>query len=410
LTVGIAQAQTGTGKTAAYAIPLIERTDPDVKQVQSVVIVPTRELALQVAEAIYALGRHRAVSVLPLSGGQPYDRPLRALRTGVHVVVGTPGRMMDHIRRKTLRLEKVRFVVLDEADEMLDMGFLEDIHFILEQVPGERQTAMFSATIPARIRALVGRYLREPEWIFIPQQTQTAPQTRQVWLQVPYREKLEALSRILDFQAPPSAIVFCRTKREVDSLAEALEARGYRTAAIHGDISQAQREQQLRAFRDGRAEVLVATDVAARGLDIPDVSHVINYDIPDDTDAYVHRVGRTGRMGRKGEAVTLVTPRETQLLRTIEQQTHHKMKQLQLPSPEDVAARRREALVETLESAMATGAADRTPRSSRAGTEVRALRHRGSGTGAGGRGQRARRWSRARTGGCTPCRSGDSGH
>jgi len=351
----IAQAQTGTGKTAAFSIPLVQRLDPASRLVQAVVIVPTRELAVQVAEAVHSLGRGRHIGVVPIYGGQPYDRQLRALRAGVQVVVGTPGRMMDHIRRGALNLENVRTAILDEADEMLDMGFLEDIEFILEKIPAERQVALFSATIPARIADLARKYLRDPERITIAQETRTAPQTRQFWYQTPYRGKLDVLTSILDYEAPQSAIVFCRTRREVDTLAEALEARGYTTAAIHGDISQAQREQQLRAFRDNRAEILVATDVAARGLDIPDVSHVINYDIPDDTDAYIHRVGRTGRMGREGEAITLVTPREVRLLRLIEQQTRKKMKPLRLPTPEDIAARRLESFTSSLREAIAAG-------------------------------------------------------
>jgi ATP-dependent RNA helicase DeaD len=351
----IAQAQTGTGKTAAFSVPLVERVDAGSRLVQAIVIVPTRELAVQVAEAVHALGRGRHISVVPIYGGQPYDRQLRALRAGVQVVVGTPGRMMDHIRRGTLSLDNVRTAVLDEADEMLDMGFLEDIEFILDKIPAEHQTALFSATIPSRIAELARKYLRDPERVTIAQETRTAPQTRQLWYQTPYRGKLDVLTSILDYEAPQSAIVFCRTRREVDTLAEALEARGYSTAAIHGDISQVQREQQLRAFRDNRAEILVATDVAARGLDIPDVSHVINYDIPDDTDAYVHRVGRTGRMGREGEAITLVTPREVRLLRLIEQQTRKKMKPLRLPTPADIAARRLESFSEALRGAIASG-------------------------------------------------------
>lgn len=351
----IAQAQTGTGKTAAFAIPIVQRIDPASHAVQAVVIVPTRELAVQVAEAVHALGRGRHISVVPIYGGQPYDRQLRALRSGVQVVVGTPGRMMDHIRRGALALDNVRIAILDEADEMLDMGFLEDIEFILERIPVERQVALFSATIPPRIADLASKYLREPERVTIAQEARTAPTTRQLWYQTPYRNKLDVLTAILDYEAPQSAIVFCRTRREVDTLAEALEARGYSTAAIHGDLSQSQREQQLRAFRDNRAEILVATDVAARGLDIPEVSHVINYDIPDDTDAYIHRVGRTGRMGRQGEAITLVTPREVRLLRLIEQQTRKKMKPLRLPTAEDIAARRLESFTSALRQAIQAG-------------------------------------------------------
>ncbi|MCK9497046.1 MAG: DEAD/DEAH box helicase, partial [Dehalococcoidia bacterium] len=265
----LAQAQTGTGKTAAFALPLVQRVDTSRREVQALVLAPTRELAVQVAEAVHDLGSTRHVAVLPVYGGQAYDRQLRGLRAGVHVVVGTPGRVMDHIRRGTLDLSTVRTVVLDEADEMLDMGFVEDIEFILGQVPEERQIALFSATVPRRIETLSRRYLREPKRVTIAQDTATAPQTRQMYVVVQQRDKLEALTRILDLESPSSAIVFCRTKREVDDLAATLDGRGYTSVAIHGDISQAQRERLLLAFKEGRSELLIATEVAARGLDIP---------------------------------------------------------------------------------------------------------------------------------------------
>ncbi|MGE3858173.1 MAG: DEAD/DEAH box helicase [Dehalococcoidia bacterium] len=354
----LAQAQTGTGKTAAFALPVVERVDTKRRQVQALVLAPTRELAVQVAEVMHALGRTRGLAVLPVYGGQAYDRQLRGLHAGVHVVVGTPGRIMDHIRRGTLDLSSVRTVVLDEADEMLDMGFVEDIEFILDQVPEERQIALFSATVPRRIENLAKRYLRDPQRVTIAQETQTAPQTNQLYVEVPYRGKIEALTRILDLESPSSAIVFCRTKREVDEVAETLQARGYTAVAVHGDVNQAQRERLLRTFREGRAELLIATEVAARGLDIPDVTHVFNYDIPDDADAYVHRVGRTGRMGRKGDAITFVTPREIRQLRFIEKQIRKKLKPLRVPTPGDIAAKRIEAFREQLRSAIASGAGD----------------------------------------------------
>ena len=354
----IAQAQTGTGKTAAFAIPILEQIDTEQRAVQAIVVLPTRELAVQVAEAVHTLGRTRGIQVLPVYGGQAMDHQLRSLRAGVHVVVGTPGRVMDHVRRGTLKLDSVRTVVLDEADEMLDMGFLEDIEFILDQIPEERQIGLFSATMPARIETLARRYLRDPERITIAQETRTAPQTQQFYYETPYRAKLDALSLILDFESPQSAMVFCRTRREVDDLSSALQARGYTTAAIHGDVSQGQREQQLRSFRDGNVDLLVATDVAARGLDIPDVSLVINYDIPDDADAYVHRVGRTGRMGKKGHAVTLVTPREIRLLRFIENQIKKKIKVMRLPTPSDIQMRRREKFTEALTDTIKSGVGD----------------------------------------------------
>ena len=344
----IAQAQTGTGKTAAFAIPIMERVDPTSRAVQALVLLPTRELALQVAEASYALGRYRGVSVLPIYGGQDYQHQLRGLRAGVQLVVGTPGRVLDHIRRGTLKLDSIRIVVLDEADEMLDMGFSEDIASILDKTPRERQTALFSATVPARIQSLARRYMRDAQLAAISHEARTVPQTHQVYYETSQNAKPDALTRILDFQAPRSALIFCRTRREASDLASTLRARGYDADAIHGDMSQSQRERVLRAFRDGRVTLLVATDVAARGLDIPDVTHVINYDIPDDTDAYVHRIGRTGRMGRKGEAITLVTPREARLLRVIEREIHKKLSPLRLPTPEDIAARRREEFLTSL--------------------------------------------------------------
>jgi ATP-dependent RNA helicase DeaD len=344
----IAQAQTGTGKTAAFAIPIMERVDPASRSVQALVLTPTRELALQVAEACYAVGRYCGVSVLPIYGGQDYQHQLRGLRAGAQLVVGTPGRVLDHIRRGTLKLESIRIVVLDEADEMLDMGFSEDIASILDKTPKERQTALFSATVPARIQSLARRYMRDAQLAAISHEARTVPQTRQVYYETSQNAKPDVLTRILDFQAPHSALVFCRTRREASDLASTLRARGYDADAIHGDMSQSQRERVLRAFRDGRVSLLVATDVAARGLDIPDVTHVINYDIPDDSDAYVHRIGRTGRMGRKGEAITLVTPRETRLLRVIEREIRKKLSPLRLPTPEDIEARRREEFLASL--------------------------------------------------------------
>ena len=352
----LAQAPTGTGKTAAFALPIIERVDPQWRAVQALVLAPTRELAVQVAEAMDGLGRTRGLAVLPVYGGQAYDRQLRGLRTGAQVVVGTPGRVMDHIRRGTLDLSTVRAVVLDEADEMLDMGFVEDIEFILDQVPQERQIALFSATVPRRIEALAKQYQRDPERITIGEEARTAPQTRQFFVGTPQRAKVEALTSILDLKSPASAIVFCRTKRDVDELAETLHTRGYTVAAIHGDVNQAQRERLMRAFREGRAELLVATDVAARGLDIPDVTHIFNYDMPDDADAYIHRIGRTGRMGREGEAITFVTPRQTRQLRFIEKQIGRKLKPLRIPTRADIAAYRLEAFRTSLCEAIEAGA------------------------------------------------------
>jgi ATP-dependent RNA helicase DeaD len=340
----IAQAQTGSGKTAAFGLPIIEVIDPRQRAVQALILTPTRELAIQVAEALHKYGRPKDVDTLPIYGGQPYERQFRGLQRGAHIVVGTPGRVMDHMRRGTLDLSQIRFFVLDEADEMLDMGFIEDIEWILSHAPSERQTALFSATIPPRIADLAARYLREPRRITVAGKQMTVPQVRQSSYEVPRARRIDALTRILDAETPQSAMIFCRTKAGVDELGEALMARGYGVETIHGDLSQAQRDRVMRRFRAGQADVLIATDVAARGLDIPDVSHVINYDIPESAEAYVHRIGRTGRAGRAGEAITLVTPREVRWLRQIERTTRARIEPRRLPTLADVAERRRDAL------------------------------------------------------------------
>lgn len=344
----IAQAQTGTGKTAAFALPIIQRLKPDQKGPQALVLAPTRELAVQVAQAFYSLGKFQDIRVLAVYGGQPIERQLRALRFPVDIVVGTPGRIMDHLRRETLSFEETSMVVLDEADEMLDMGFVEDIEWILDQVPEQRQIALFSATIPNRIADLSRRYLRKPVRIAIEPERVTVPLTEQVYYQVVPRAKVEALTRILDLAAPSSAIIFCRTKREVDDLTQKLESLSYPAEALHGDLSQVQRDRVMGRFRSGQTELLVATDVASRGLDIEQVSHVINYDIPLDPESYVHRIGRTGRAGRPGVAITLVTPRESRLLRAIERATGGRIERRSVPTAEEIAARQRELLGESL--------------------------------------------------------------
>ncbi len=340
----IAQAQTGSGKTAAFGLPIIEAIDPKDRHVQAIILCPTRELAIQVAEALHRYGRHKEVETLPIYGGQPYERQFRGLQRGVHIVVGTPGRVMDHMRRGTLNLEHIRFFVLDEADEMLDMGFIEDIEWILENAPVERQTALFSATMPPRIVELAHKYLREPERITVPGRQMTVPETRQSYYEVPKARKVDALTRILDAETPEMTMIFCRTKVGVDELGEALLARGFEVETLHGDLSQAQRDRVMRRFRSGQADILIATDVAARGLDIPEVTHVINYDVPESAEAYVHRIGRTGRAGRHGEAITLVTPREVRWLRQIERITKARIEPRRLPTAADVAERRREVL------------------------------------------------------------------
>jgi ATP-dependent RNA helicase DeaD len=348
----LGSAATGTGKTAAFALPLVERIDSSEKKVQALVLAPTRELAVQVAEAIHKYGKRRGISVLPIYGGQAIDRQLAGLRRGVNVVVGTPGRVLDHIRRRSLNLSGVRYVVLDEADEMLDMGFIDDIETILGETPEDRQTALFSATFPHRLRQLAEKHMREPERVAVKQEALETPLVRQVAYIVPRPHKLEALGRILDLEAPTSAIIFCRTRTEVDELAEALAGRGYRPEALHGGLNQQQRDRVMNKYREGVADLLVATDVAARGLDVDHVSHVINYDIPQTPDVYVHRIGRTGRAGREGTAITLVQPREHSLLKNIERVVRQRIEPARLPTIADLRARRvelfRAALRETL--------------------------------------------------------------
>jgi ATP-dependent RNA helicase DeaD len=339
----IAQAPTGTGKTAAYGLPIVERLDEARLVPQALVLVPTRELAMQVAEALHGMGQHRQMVTLPIYGGQPYDRQFRALKRGVQVVVATPGRLLDHLERKTLALQTIGTVVLDEADEMLNMGFIEDIEKILSAVPQEHQTSLFSATLPARVLKLAGQYLRNPERVSVAAREAVAPRVRQVYYEVPWRDKSDALARVLDYEKPESAIVFVRTKRDADVVAEQLSAAGYIAQAIHGDINQAQRERVLERFRAGHTQLLVGTDVAARGLDIPDVTHVINYDLPPDAESYVHRIGRTGRAGQSGEALTLVTPSERRQLSMIEHGIHRKIQPLRLPTDAQIAERRRAA-------------------------------------------------------------------
>ena len=358
----LGQAATGTGKTAAFALPLLqrlasaERDDDDSRMARALVLVPTRELAMQVAEAIHKYG-HQAfgTSVVPIYGGQAIQQQLRALRRGVDVIVATPGRALDHIKRGSLRLDGVQVVVLDEADEMLDMGFAEELEAILDAVPKIRQTALLSATIAPRISAIAERHLSNPVRISIKRHKLAegdVPQVRQIAYVVTRQHKLESLGRVLDMEDPTSAIIFCRTRTEVDSLTEMLAAHGYRAHALHGGLSQEQRDRVMRRFRDGTVELLVATDVAARGLDIRHVSHVVNYDVPSSPDGYVHRIGRTGRAGSAGVAITFAEPREHRQLRTIEPLTKQKIEIQKVPTIVDLRARKleltRAALQETL--------------------------------------------------------------
>jgi ATP-dependent RNA helicase DeaD len=337
----IAQAQTGSGKTAAFGLPIIDGIDPLVRAPQALILCPTRELAVQVAEALHGFGRHRHVDTVAIYGGQPYERQFRSLERGPQIVVGTPGRVMDHMRRNTLKLDNLKYFILDEADEMLDMGFVDDIEWVLQQAPSERQTALFSATMPPRIADLAGRYMRTPERISVVGKDMTAENTRQYAYEIPRNRKIDGLTRILDAEMPTSAMIFCRTKMGVDELGESLLQRGYPVETLHGDLSQAQRDRVMRRFRSGQAQILIATDVAARGLDIKDVSHVFNFDIPETPEAYVHRIGRTGRAGQAGIAITLVTPREIRWLRQIERIIHSRIESRRLPSLADVAEKRR---------------------------------------------------------------------
>ncbi|AVL97071.1 DEAD/DEAH box helicase [Microbacterium paraoxydans] len=333
----VGMAQTGTGKTAAFALPVLERLDIAQKTPQALVLAPTRELALQVCEAFESYAsRMKGVHVLPVYGGQGYGVQLSALRRGVHVVVGTPGRIMDHLAKGTLDLSALQYLVLDEADEMLKMGFAEDVEQILAQTPEEKQVALFSATMPAQIRRLAQQYLRDPEEITVKSKTATNTNITQRYLVVSYAQKVDALTRILEVENFDGMIVFVRTKNETETLAEKLRARGYSAAAINGDVPQVQRERSVNQLKDGKLDILVATDVAARGLDVERISHVVNFDIPTDTESYVHRIGRTGRAGRTGDAISFITPRERYLLKHIEKATRQQPTQMQLPSTEDV--------------------------------------------------------------------------
>jgi len=334
-------AQTGTGKTAAFALPVLSRLDVSQKTPQALVLAPTRELALQVCEAFEKYAAHlRGVHVLPVYGGQGYGVQLSALRRGVHVVVGTPGRIMDHLEKGTLDLSELRYLVLDEADEMLNMGFAEDVETILAETPETKQVALFSATMPRQIRQISTKYLNDPQEVTVKGRTATASNITQRYLVVSYPQKVDALTRILEVENFEATIVFVRTKNETETLAEKLRARGFSAAAINGDVPQNVRERTVNQLKAGKLDILVATDVAARGLDVERISHVVNYDIPTDTESYVHRIGRTGRAGRSGDAISFITPRERYLLKHIEKATRQPLTQMQLPSVEDINSTR----------------------------------------------------------------------
>lgn len=328
----IGQAQTGTGKTVAFGIPMIERIATNFRDIQGIVITPTRELAVQVAEELNKVGQFKGIRTLPIYGGQDIERQIKALKKNPQIIVGTPGRLMDHMRRRTIRLDNIKVVVLDEADEMLNMGFIEDIETILAQVPEERQTLLFSATMPKPIQSLAQKFMKNPEVIAVKAKEMTVANIEQNYIELQERQKFDVLCRLLDMHSPELAIVFGRTKKRVDELAEALNKRGYSADGIHGDLTQYKRDSVLRQFKEGTIDILVATDVAARGLDISGVTHVYNFDIPQDPESYVHRIGRTGRAGKTGLAVTFVNPREISHLRTIEFLTKKKITKKPIPS------------------------------------------------------------------------------
>ena len=337
----LGQAQTGTGKTAAFALPVLEQLDLAERRPQALVLTPTRELAIQVAEAFQGYARHLpGFHVLPIYGGQSMSIQLRHLKRGVHVVVGTPGRVMDHLRRETLSLAGLRTVVLDEADEMLRMGFIDDVDWILGQTPPERQIALFSATMPEPIRQVAHRHLRDPREVKIRASTATVETVRQRYCQVGPQHKLDALTRVLEVEDADAVLIFVRTKVAATELAERLEARGYPSAALHGDMTQVLREKTIEQLKNNTLDIVVATDVAARGLDVQRISHVINYDIPYDTEAYVHRIGRTARAGRAGDAILFVAPRELRMLRAIEKATRQPIERMQLPTQEAITGHR----------------------------------------------------------------------
>ncbi len=351
----VGQAQTGTGKTAAFALPILSRLDLQQRDPQVLVLTPTRELAIQVAEAFQKYAHHlHGFHVLPIYGGQDYSVQIRALQRGVHVVVGTPGRVMDHMRRGTLVLDKLVTLVLDEGDEMLRMGFIDDVEWILEQTPQNRQIALFSATMPQQIRRIATRHLRNPVEVTVKVKTTTAETIRQRFWPVQGFNKLDALTRILEAEPFDAMLIFVRTKLATVDLSEKLEARGYASAPLNGDIQQNQRERTIERLKNGKLDIVVATDVAARGLDVNRISHVVNYDIPADTEAYVHRIGRTGRAGREGDAILFVAPREKRMLYAIENATRKKIEIMDLPSTDLINNRRidkfKQRITETLES------------------------------------------------------------
>ena len=352
----IGQAQTGTGKTAAFALPLLEQISSRSKKVQALILAPTRELAIQVAEAVHSYAKHLGkVRILPVYGGQSIGQQIRHLRQGVQIVVGTPGRVMDHLRRETMKIDDLKMMVLDEADEMLKMGFIEDVEWILSHTPESRQTALFSATMPRQIRRIADKHIKDAVHIQIKQKTLTVPAIEQYFINMPERRKMDALEKLLEFWSVPgeAILIFQRTKLGTERVTNKLQARGYAAEMMNGDMNQNQRESVIKRMKNGRVEIVVATDVAARGLDVEHITTVINYDMPSDTESYVHRIGRTGRAGRKGKTVLFVTPRQKRMMRDIERYTKQRIEPLNLPTQADVAAKRvekvKKKITDTLE-------------------------------------------------------------
>lgn len=345
----IGQAQTGTGKTAAFGIPLLQKVDPENQKPQAIILCPTRELAIQVSDEIRRLAKYmHGIKVLPIYGGQEIGRQIRSLKDGVQVIIGTPGRVMDHMRRKTVKLDDIHTVVLDEADEMLNMGFLEDMETILSELPEERQTVMFSATMPQAIAEIARKFQKNPELVRVVKKELAAPKVTQYYYEVKPKNKLEVMCRLLDLYDPKLSVVFCNTKRQVDELVQALQGRGYFADGLHGDLKQEQRDRVMKNFRTGRTDILVATDVAARGIDVDDVEAVFNYDIPQDDEYYVHRIGRTGRAGREGRAFSLVVGREVYKLREIQRYCKTKILPQPIPSLNDITEIKAEKVLDQI--------------------------------------------------------------
>ena len=350
----IGQAQTGTGKTAAFGIPLLQKIDPKKKKLQAIALCPTRELAIQVADEIRNLAKYmHGIKILPIYGGQDIVRQIRGLKDGTQIIIGTPGRVMDHMRRKTVKFDQVHTVVLDEADEMLNMGFLEDMETILSQLPEERQTVMFSATMPAAIQKIAENFQKDPQIVKVVKKELTVPKVTQYYYEVKPKTKVEVMCRLLDMYAPKLSVAFCNTKRQVDELVTELQGRGYFAEGLHGDLKQVQRDRVMNSFRNGRTEILVATDVAARGIDVDDVEAVFNYDIPQDDEYYVHRIGRTGRAGREGIAFNFVVGREVYKLRDIQRYCKTKIIPQAIPSLDDITEIKAEKILDQAKEVLA---------------------------------------------------------